>query len=113
MNQLRAWVKTWITDGWLTSGEQVHCEPGQARMFTRCIACGRIFPHWWANMTAAEAKRRGKMGCACGSIRIQPVIIPAWKSVWWFVFRGWLWRKVITRQRVWDPRMVVLERDRV
>lgn len=100
-----------ITDGWLTSGEQVACLPGQIKVFTRCIACGRVFPHWQANMTAAEARKRGRIGCACGGLRIQPVILPGWQSVWWFCIRGWLIRKVILRCRLWDPRMVVAESE--
>ena len=111
METLKAFVKTWITDGWLTVGDQVACPPGQARMFTRCLQCGGVFPHWWASMTAAEVKKRGKIGCRCGGLRIQPCLIPAWQSFYWFVIRGWLIRKVLLRARMWDPRMVVLEKD--
>ena len=111
MERAKAWFKKWVTDGWLTVGEQVGCEPGQARMFTRCIQCGRVFPHWWASMTVAEAKKRGRIGCSCGGLRIQPCLIPTWQSVYWFVVRGWLIRKVILRARLWDPRMVVMEKD--
>jgi hypothetical protein len=112
MNRVKAFFKTWVTDGWLTTGAQVACPPGQARMFTRCLQCGGVFPHWWASMTVEEIKQRGgKIGCRCGGIRIQPCLIPAWQSIYWFVVKGWLIRKVLLRARVWDPRMVVLERD--
>ena len=111
MERLKAWWKKWVTDGWLTAGEQIAARPGQALMFARCISCGRVYPHWLASMTADEVKQRGRVGCLCGGLRIQPCLLPAWQSVWWFVVRGWLWRKVITRARLWDPRMVILERD--
>lgn len=110
---VKAWAKKWITDGWLTVGEQIGVQPGQARMFTRCLQCGRVFPHWWASATAAEVKheRKGRIGCSCGGLRIQPCLIPAWQSIYWFIVRGWLIRKVLFRRRLWDPRMVVMESD--
>lgn len=111
-NPVLRWIKKWVLDGWITRGPQVSCPPNQIRAFTTCIQCRRVFPHWWASMNAAEAKERGFLGCKCGGIRLQPQIIPAWQSVWWFVVRGWLIRKVIFRKRVWDPRMPVLIYDK-
>ena len=107
------WFKKWFLDGWLTTGHQVACSPGQIRAFTMCLTCNRVFPHWLASMTASEAKRRGKIGCACGGMKIQPVILPWYKSVWWFLVRGWLIRKLILRKRLWDPRLPVLHKEMV
>jgi hypothetical protein len=114
--QIKTWpvvtfLKKWITDGWLTHGPQIGCPANQVRSFACCVTCGRVFPHWWATMTAAEAKQRGYLGCRCGSVRLQPVYIATWKSVWWFCVRGWLIRKVMLRKRVWDPRLPILEKD--
>lgn len=105
-------LKKWLTDGWLTTGPQIGCPTGQVRAFAICLACHKVFPHWIASMTGAEAKARGFIGCPCGGMKLQPIILPAWKSVWWFVIRGWLIRRVILRKQRWDPRMPVLEHDR-
>ena len=113
MNRLKAWFKTFVSDGLWTSGPQIAMPKGvQAMMFARCIQCHAIFPHWLASMTAAEVKARGKIGCSCGGLRIQPCIIPSWQAFYWFAIRGWLIRKVILRARSWDPRMVVMESDK-
>lgn len=105
------WFKRWFLDGWLTVGPQIGCPANQVRSFARCTLCGRVFPHWNASLTAKEAKARGFLGCQCGSMHLQPCLIPAWQSVWWFVIRGWLIRNVLFRRRLWDPRMPVLEKD--
>lgn len=107
-----AFLKKWVTDGWLTTGPQIGCPPHQVRAFAVCIMCHRVFPHWLACMTAEEARKRGYIGCTCRGMKIQPVILPAWQSVWWFVVRGWLIRRVLLRKARWDPRMPVLEYDR-
>lgn len=106
-----SWIKKYITDGWLTEGPQIGAPANQGRAFARCEKCGGIFPNWLASMTAAEARKRGKVGCYCGGMRLSPARIPSWQSVWWFVFRGWLVRHVILRKRVWDPRITVLMHD--
>jgi hypothetical protein len=111
MHSVVAFLKKWITDGWLTEGPQIGCPPNQLRTFAVCLTCKRVFPHWDASMTAAEAQARGFLGCRCGGMKMQPVIIPAWQSVWWFVIRGWLIRHVLLRKRLWDPRIVALERE--
>ena len=107
-----AFLKRWVTDGWLTQGPQIGCPPGQVRAFAICLVCQRVFPHWHASMTAAEAKARGFIGCKCGGMKIQPIRLPAWKSLYWFILRGWLIRKVLLKKERWDPRMPVLEHDR-
>ena len=108
------WFKKWVLDGWITKGEQIACPKGEVRAFAHCHHCHKVYPHWFASMTAAEAKQRGYIGCGhCRSLRIQPVILPAWQSIWWFVIRGWLIRKVIFKRRLWDPRMPVLWKDYV
>lgn len=104
-------LKKWVTDGWLTHGKPVATNPGQVKAFAVCVQCRRVYPHWLACMTGAEAKKRGYIGCQCGCVKIQPAIIPAWQSAWWFVVRGWLVRKVVRRAPRWDPRMPVLEQD--
>ena len=106
-------LKRWVTDGWLTEGPQIGCPATQVRAFATCHTCGRVFPHWHATMTAKEAKARGFVGCACGSMKIQPGLIPAWQSAWWFIVRGWLIRKVLLRKRTWVPRLPILERELV
>lgn len=111
MKQILAFLKKWLLDGWITTGDQVACPPGLIKCFAVCYDCKRVFPHWNATMTAAEAKARGFLGCKCGGMRLHPFTLPAWKSVWWFVVRGWLVRGVIQRKRVWDPRMPILEKD--
>ncbi len=111
MDRLRAFFKKWITDGWLTTGPQIGCPENQIRVFMRCVQCQRVFPHWWASMTAAEVKKRGKLGCRCGSLRVSPAIIPSWQSFYWYVIRGWFIRHVLFQERTWDPRMVAMERD--
>lgn len=105
-------VKKWITDGWLTTGPQIGCPAHQVRAFAICLVCQRVFPHWHASMTAAEAKARGFLGCKCGGMKIQPIRLPAWQSLYWFIVRGWLIRKVLLNKERWDPRMPVLEHDR-
>lgn len=105
------WIKKWFLDGWITEGKQIASPPGMIKYFATCTQCHRVFPHWNASMTVKEAKKRKYLGCKCGGMRIQPMIIPQWKSVWWFVVRGWLVRKVIFDCRLWDPRMPVLEND--
>ena len=63
-------------------------------------------------MTHAEVrKRNGRIGCFCGGLRIQPIRIRAYKSVWWMFVRGWLIRKIILREQNWDPRITVLMKD--
>jgi len=103
--------KTIVTDGWITKGPQIHCEPGQIRVFMRCVGCNGVYPQWWASMTAAEIKKRGFIGCKCGSLRLSPTILPSWKALWWFAIRGWFVRWFILRIPQWDPRMVALEKD--
>src|SRR5688572_18125666 len=107
-----AWFKKWVLDGWITEGPQVACPPDQVRAFARCLQCRRVFPHWWAYMKAEEAKKRGKIGCPCGGMKLQPCIIPAWQAVWWFVVRGVVVRKLVLRKSNWDPRIPVLFHDR-
>lgn len=64
-------------------------------------------------MTRQEVKARGRIGCTCGGIRIQPTRLRIHKSVWWFFVRGWLIRKVLLRKHNWDPRVPVLIHDEV
>lgn len=107
-----AFLRKWITDGWLTQGEQIGCLPGQVRVFMRCVECQAVYPHWFATMTAAEVKRRGKLGCdRCGGLRLTPTRLSAWRSFYWFAIRGWLIRHVMLKRRIWDPRMVAMERE--
>lgn len=106
-----AWFKRWVLDGWITTGPQIFCDPGEVRVFTKCLGCNRIFPHWLASMKASETKKRGYIGCKCGGLRIQPIIIPSWQAFWWVFIRGWLIRRVCTRQRLWDPRMPLMTRE--
>lgn len=103
-----AWFKRWFLDGWITTGPQIFCDPGETRVFTKCISCGRTFPHWLASMKAAEAKKRGYIGCKCGSLRIQPTILPSWLAFWWLFIRGLLIRRALMRSRLWDPRMPLM-----
>lgn len=79
-----------------------------AMAFARCMGCGAVYPHWHASMSAAEVKKRGFVGCRCGNLKIQPSYLPAWRSFYWFVIRGWLIRKVVLRKSRWDPRLPVL-----
>lgn len=106
-----AWIKRWLLDGWVTQGPQVATLPGHVKCFTVCTQCRRVFPHWLASMKAAEAKKRGFLGCKCGGLRIQPQMLPTYQSIWWFVIRGWLIRKVLLKKDRWDPRMVILEHE--
>lgn len=105
-----AWFKKWFLDGWLTEGPQLDATPDLPRYFCVCHSCGALWPHWWSNVTSDELKgeKRRNLGCRkCGTFKMHPAIIPAWKSVWWFYFRGKLVRKVIQKKRLWDPRMPV------
>lgn len=107
-----AWFKKWFLDGWITDGPQIACPPGEVRAFAECYHCRHVYPHWYASMTAAEAKARGFIGCAhCRGLRIQPVMIEPWRAFYWFAIRGWLIRKVLLKARLWDPRMPVLWQD--
>lgn len=97
---------------WLTDDHQVFCQPNQAKAFARCVSCGRLYPQWWANMTHQEVKdRKGRVGCFCGGLRIQPTRIRAYQSIWWMFVRGLLIRRIILGKRNWDPRITVLMRD--
>lgn len=109
LNRVYAFVKKWLLDGWLTEGPQIAVDAGHVKMFARCHKCRRVWPHWWSNCTAEEfkAEKRRRLGCPCGSLQLSPCILPAWQSVWWFVVRGWLIRKVVLHARMWDPRMPV------
>jgi hypothetical protein len=111
---VREWFKRIVLDGWLTEGPQIATPPGLVKTFARCHACKRVWPHWWSNITAEEFKsaKIRSLGCKCGSNKLAPSMLPAWQSVWWFVVRGWFWRKVVRKQRVWDPRMPIMDGDR-
>jgi len=111
LKRLLVWFRRWFLDGWITTGPQLWTTPGETRVFTRCIGCGRIYPHWLASMKAEEVKRRGYIGCRCGGIRIQPVMIPGWQATWWMLVRGWFIRRLLFRERLWDPRMPLLYED--
>lgn len=76
------------------------------RQFAICGKCHRLFPHWWGNMTAAEQRRRGFIGCACGGTRLDIAIIPGWKAALWMAY-GLIWRRLIRRKRLWDPRVPI------
>jgi hypothetical protein len=108
-----SWFKRVVLDGWITEGPQIATPPGLLKMFCRCHGCSRVWPHWWSELTAEEfkAQKRRTLGCPCGSLKLAPCYLPTWQSVWWFCLRGWLWRKVIRQQRVWDPRMPVMMTD--
>lgn len=111
MTRFRAWFKKWVSDGLWTRGPQIGCPPNQVRVFIRCVKCQRVFPHWLASMKADEVKKRGRIGCDCGSMQVSPSIIPSWQAFYWFVVRGWLIRHVLLKKPIWDPRMVALEHD--
>lgn len=107
------WVRKWILDGWLTTGPQIATPPGITKMFCRCHECRRVWPHWYSNMTREEFRTQSRthLGCPCGSLKLAPCYLPAYLSVWWFVVRGYLVRKVLLKKRVWDPRIPVMFRD--
>lgn len=107
----QSWIKTYLTDGWLTNGDQIACPKNLGKAFARCEKCKAIFPNWDACMTAAESRKRGFVGCRCGGMRLSPARIPAWESVWWFCVRGWAVRHLLMKKRVWDPRITVLVHD--
>jgi len=108
---LIAWFGRIFLDGIFRNGPQWGCAPGETRAFACCILCNRLMPHWLLSMTVPEVKRRGYVGCKCGGIRIQPLLIPAWKAAWWVLVRGWFIRHLLLRKRLWDPRMPLMYKE--
>jgi len=115
LERLWQWFKKWFLDGWLTSGPQIDTPDHLVKAFARCNGCGHIWPHWRSNITGEELKS-GKvrpLGCRhCGGTHLRPCIIPSWESLWWFLVRGKLIRKVLLRKRLWDPRIPVMLKDK-
>lgn len=74
--------------------------PETGRVFVSCRDCRRLVPHYYL-----ADQRRAKLGCPrCGGLYFRPVQISEWRAAW-FVLSRLVWRKVVTRQRQWDPRM--------
>lgn len=108
----KSWFKRIVTDGWLTQGQQIATPPNLLKMFICCYVCRRTMPSWCVMMSAEDSRRRGHLGCKCGSMQVRPVRLSCWNSFWWFAIRGWLIRKVILKKNYnWDPRIVGLEYD--
>jgi hypothetical protein len=107
-----SWVKKYLTDGWITQGPQIATPPNLLRMFICCYACRRTMPAWSVMMTAEESRKRGYLGCRCGSMQVRPARLRCFNSFYWFAIRGWLIRKIILKKQYnWDPRIVGLEKD--
>lgn len=103
------WFKRWFLDGWLTTGPQIGVTAHVNLLaFACCLMCHRVIPHWEFSMLAAEARKRGYIGCKCGCLRLAPTIIPSYKAMWFYWVRGVVIRKWLLRSRLWDPRMPVL-----
>ena len=94
----RAWI-------WLVDDHVILADPHTERWFARCTACGRVFMHYWACVTAADRAKGRQVGCKCGNLRFRITQdLPVWMQAW-FVLSRYLWRKVIKKERYWDPRM--------
>jgi hypothetical protein len=74
------------------------------RVFLGCKECRRIMPHYRAY---GPATKRGVGQCKCGSTMFRPIRIAEIRAAWWVVVVGWLWRKTIRKETLWDPRMPV------
>jgi hypothetical protein len=89
---------------WLTDDHVVLTDPAVERYFARCTACGRVWMHYWACVTAEDRRRGRRVGCPCGNLRCRIVVLPEWQAAW-YVLSRWLWRRVLRRERYWDPRL--------
>lgn len=79
----------------------------EQRYFARCTGCGRVFFHYWACVTAADREAGRQIGCPCGGTEMRLTNLPVWQQVY-FLFSRFIVRRLIKRERYWDPRMRVV-----
>ncbi len=91
-------------------GPVVFSQPNVERYFSRCLTCGRVFPHYWACVTAADRARGRQVGCRCGGSKFRIVVLPVVVQAW-YVLSRYVWRKLIWKEVFWDPRLPARRAD--
>lgn len=86
------------------TGRVLFTDSTTERYFSRCISCGRVFMHYWGCVTAADREKGKQIGCKCGGMKFRIINLPKWQQAW-FLFSRYIWRKLILKERYWDPRM--------
>ncbi len=86
----------------LTNKYAVGASAEVGRVFMICAQCRRVVPAW--QLVSAKVKPGDKIGCKCGTQNVRPAIISEWRAAYW-VITSFLVRRVIRRERDYDPRL--------